>query len=52
MGTDRHPIERLEQTEIREFLDRMWQGIDADAEFMDFARLFEYLAVDSDCMET
>ena len=40
LGADGDRVERGQETEHREFLDRVRQGVDADADLADLARLF------------
>ena len=40
LGADGDRVERGQETEHREFLDRVRQSVDADADFADLARLF------------
>jgi hypothetical protein len=47
VGSDPHRVEPLEQPEFRQLLDRMRQGVDADAELADGIRLFVDFAVDA-----
>jgi hypothetical protein len=47
-GAYSNAIERVQKTEICEFLDRVWEHIDADAEFTNAARLLEHLAFNAD----
>ena len=51
VGSDAHGVEPLEQPELRQLLDRMRQGIDADAELADGVRLFVDFAVDTARMQ-
>ena len=49
-GANRDAIECVEESEVCEFLDRVWECINADAEFPNTARLLEHLAFDADGM--
>ncbi len=46
-GADARPVQLVEQPEGGEFLDRVRQRVDADAEFAQFAHLLEHLAADA-----
>src|SRR5262245_23784557 len=50
-GANRDAIECVQETECCEFLDRMGEQVNADAEFMNAARLFEYFAFDADTVQ-
>ena len=45
---DAGAVERRQQAQRRQFLDRVRQGVDADAEFAQLADLLEHGAVDAD----
>src|SRR3981189_1578646 len=47
IGAYRDVVELLQQAKAGEFADRMWQGVDADAEFSDGVRLLEQFAADA-----
>jgi hypothetical protein len=47
-GANSDTIKRVKKTEFRKFLDRVWERIDADAEFTNATRLLEHLALDAD----
>src|SRR6476469_2341119 len=51
VGSDADRVEPLEQPELRELLDRMRQGVDADPELADGVRLFVDFAVDTTRMQ-
>src|SRR6516164_7096080 len=46
VGSDSHRVEAIEQPELAQFLDRMRQRVDSDAEFTNGVRLLVDLAVD------
>jgi hypothetical protein len=47
-GANRDAIKCVKQTEFCEFLDRVWEHVDTDAEFTNTARLLEYRAFNAD----
>ncbi len=47
LGADRGRVERRQETERGELLDRMRQRVDADADFADFVRLLEDRRLDA-----
>src|SRR5205807_6082286 len=51
VGADADRVEPLEQSQLREFLDRVRQRVDADAEFPHRLRLLVDLAVDAASMQ-
>src|SRR5215510_949212 len=51
-GANRDAIERLQETEFCQFLDRVWEHVDADAEFTNAARLLEHLTLNADGVQT
>src|SRR5271166_1067344 len=48
---DRDLVEPIEETEFSQFLDRVRQRIDADAELADRFRLLEHLAIEAASMQ-
>src|SRR5262249_22704633 len=51
-GANRDAIERLQETEFCQFLDRVWERVDADAELTNAARLLEHLTLNADGVQT
>src|SRR5262249_50783833 len=51
VGSDPHGVETIEQPELAQFLDRMGQRVDPDAEFTNGVRLLVDLAVDAAGMQ-
>ena len=51
MGADRDRVEPLQQPQLRQLLDGMRQGVDADAELADAIGLLEQLAIDAAGMQ-
>ena len=47
VGADRDRVEAVEEAELGQFLDRVRQRVDADAELADRVRLLENLAIDA-----
>jgi len=47
VGSDPHRVEAIEQPQLRQFLDRMGQRVDADAELTNGVRLLVDFAVDA-----
>src|SRR6201984_865805 len=47
VGSDPHRVEAVEQPELAQFLDRMRQRVDSDAELTNGVRLLVDLAVDA-----
>ena len=50
-GADRDRVEPLHQPELLQFLDRVRQGVDADAKLADAVGLLEQLAIDAARMQ-
>src|SRR5215831_6718567 len=48
IGANSDAIKRVQETQLCEFLDRVWERIHADAEFTNATRLLEHLALDAD----